>query len=117
MMNPEIKQCWIEALNSDEYKQTRNKLKDSTGFCCLGVLTDLYIKEHNEEWKVNWCGDYYFGEWSSTLSNEVMNWAGIYDCMGRLNEPVGVGEFDTLAILNDGGYSFKQIAQVIEEQL
>lgn len=44
-----------------------------------------------------------------------MKWAEIDTLWGNLKEPVG--EFDTLAGLNDNGYSFKQIAQVIEEQL
>ena len=114
-MNPEVKQRWIVALNSDEYTQTKNRLKDSTGFCCLGVLTDLYAKEHNQEWTLNDAGNYSFGGWSSTLSNEVMNWAGIVEPWGYFKDPVG--EFNTLAGLNDDGYSFKQIAQVIEEQL
>lgn len=113
MMNPEVKQRWIEALNSDEYNQTKQSLKDSTGFCCLGVLTDLYIKDHNQEWRVHVCGRYSFSGWSATLSSEVMDWAGIQNYWGPLKEPVG--GFDTLADLNDEGYSFKQIAQVIEE--
>ena len=115
MMNPEIKQRWIEALNSDEYKQTKERLKDSTGFCCLGVVTDLYIKEHNQEWTLNEDSDYTFDGWHGALSSEVMNWAGIKGDTGTLKEPVdGV---DNLAGLNDNGYSFKQIAQVIKEQL
>ena len=115
MMNPEIKKRWIEALNSDEYKQTKECLKDSTGFCCLGVLTDLYIKEHNKEWNLDDVGDYTFDGWHGALSSEVRDWTGIQGTMGTLKEPVdGV---NNLAGLNDEGYSFKQIAQVIEEQL
>lgn len=44
-MNPEVKAKWIEALTSGEYSQTNGCLKDNAGYCCLGVLTDLYIKE------------------------------------------------------------------------
>lgn len=45
MLNPEIKEKWITALESGEYPQTRSCLNDKNGFCCLGVLTDLFIKE------------------------------------------------------------------------
>ena len=114
-MNPEIKQRWIEDLNSDEYKKTKKHLKDSTGFCCLGVLTNLYITEHNQEWNLYNDCYYTFDGLYGSLSSDVMNWAGIDAPWGNLKEPVG--EFDTLAGLNDNGYSFKQIAQVIEEQL
>ena len=114
-MNPEIKQCWIEALNSDEYKQTKGCLRDSTGYCCLGVLTDLYAKEHNQEWTLNDDGDYTFDGRNWTPSSEVREWAGIQNSWGPLKEPVN--GIICLAGLNDDGYSFKQIAQVIEEQL
>lgn len=43
-MNPEIKQQWVDALRSGEYPQSTNYLRDKTGWCCLGVLTDLFIK-------------------------------------------------------------------------
>ena len=51
-MKPSIKKRWLEALRGGKYKQGRNYLraKDKNGelhYCCLGVLTDLYIKEHN----------------------------------------------------------------------
>lgn len=38
MMNPELKQKWIAALESGEYKQARKVLYDGEGYCCLGVL-------------------------------------------------------------------------------
>lgn len=44
-MNPEVKAKWIDALTSGEYSQTKRCLRDKNGYCCLGVLTDLYIKE------------------------------------------------------------------------
>lgn len=45
MLKPEIKEKWVTALESGEYQQTQRCLSDNVGFCCLGVLTDLYIKE------------------------------------------------------------------------
>ena len=32
---------WLTALESGEYKQTRDLLRDDNGFCCLGVACDL----------------------------------------------------------------------------
>lgn len=48
-MNPEVKEMWMNALNSEEYKQTGGTLKETrngkvVGYCCLGVLCDLAIK-------------------------------------------------------------------------
>ena len=50
-MNQEIKKRWIEALRSGEYQQGKESLFHCGKFCCLGVLTDLYIKEHGLQWK------------------------------------------------------------------
>lgn len=32
---------WMAALESGDYPKTTGCLKDSTGFCCLGVLADI----------------------------------------------------------------------------
>jgi hypothetical protein len=40
-MNPELKQKWLAALRSGEYKQARGYLKTEFGYCCLGVLCDV----------------------------------------------------------------------------
>lgn len=37
-MNKDIKKKWVEALRSGDYKQTRLRLQDKGGYCCLGVL-------------------------------------------------------------------------------
>lgn len=50
-MRQDIAIKWAEALESGEYPQTKLCLRDDAGFCCLGVLTDLYIKEHSMIWK------------------------------------------------------------------
>lgn len=61
-MNPEVKGRWCAALESDEYRQGVSQLRTDTAvtdvdtgettdgeeFCCLGVLTDLWIKEDPE---------------------------------------------------------------------
>jgi len=113
-MNPEIKKRWIEALNSDEYKQTKMFLKDSTGFCCLGVLTDLYIKDHNQEWNLDEYGKYSFQLEGGVLHTYVVNWSGLnYD--DPYYHDSNTDDDIYLSVLNDSGRSFKQIAQVIEE--
>lgn len=40
-MKPELKAKWVEALRGGQYQQTQRTLKDSTGYCCLGVLCDV----------------------------------------------------------------------------
>ncbi len=40
-MKQEYKAPWLIALRSGEYKQGREKLKDSGKYCCLGVLLEV----------------------------------------------------------------------------
>lgn len=130
-MNPQVKQKWIDALRSGKYEQGSEKLRSVSGYCCLGVLCDLYAQEHNTEWRFRGNKEtilqlmdywYYEGE-SEFLPESVMNWAGL-----ELNCPVvkiDVEEDDEepwfyregLADLNDSGYTFNDLSKLIEEQL
>lgn len=120
-MKPAIKKLWTENLLNGEYKQTEGRLRDQAGFCCLGVLCDLYKKETgNGYWNQYPEGCYEFVDISGvkmnyTLADPVVAWAGLED-----NNPDVTIE-DTaeraLGSLNDEGYTFEQIAKLIEEQL
>lgn len=115
-MNQEIKKLWVEALRSGEYKQTSGELRDSDGFCCLGVLCDIYKKEELEgEWAASDGTDAQIfitshDRSSQFLPSEVMHWSGL---------PVNPSVFDddTLADLNDSGADFALIAAIIETEL
>jgi hypothetical protein len=127
-MNPQVKENWVNALLSGEYKQGTGNLKSGTGFCCLGVLCDLYAKEHNEDWETATTfvsldeenpkpHDYwYFDGESEFLPTKVMKWAGLdrFDPDIELHDPVCTF---TLAELNDNGSTFGEIAKLIDEQL
>lgn len=152
-MKPWIKEAWVKALRSGEYDQAdgvlcdvRRKLNPAThqlevcglGFCCLGVLTDLYAKEHGLELipssdprvakTVPRDKPLRAVEAGELLSTAVMRWAGLnsYDPMvqvERTTEDWETGEESTyvsetsLAELNDDGAEFHQIAVLIEAQL
>lgn len=124
-MNTQIKEQWVSALRSGEYTQTDEVLRDRNGFCCLGVLCDLYLKEVGKEWVENY-NDYVFSSefGGELLPPEVMAWADLKD----ENPVVAMEQFDheieqyvlkplPLSDLNDTGKSFKMIAALIEEQL
>jgi hypothetical protein len=105
-MNPEIKQKWIDALRGGEYQQDKYSLKTSKGFCCLGVLTDLYLKEKNQDWEITENGYYTFSEIKDALSNEVANWCDF----PYLNKEAILIEMN-----DDFGKTFQEIADYIEE--
>jgi hypothetical protein len=112
-MNPQIKQKWVSALRSGDYQQTQGYLHKEDGFCCLGVLCDLYGKENDVEWKLENDGTYYkFQYHTATLPLSVVEWAGF----GSSN-PYICSRSLTLGGLNDGGSTFNEIADLIEEHL
>lgn len=136
-MNTVIARTWVEALRSGEYAQTTNALHTAAGFCCLGVLCDLYRKEHAE---ARWVGPMDEGQSIAfspkdtapmdvgILPQAVKLWADMKTLDGSL--PEGNGESivrvesgygptsrpaETLAELNDDGKrTFAQIADIIE---
>ncbi len=125
-MKPEIKKLWSDALNSGNYRQGKGQLLKDGEFCCLGVLCDVYVRQTNlAEWlpsepvtgrhmiidKNALAGDYI----TSGLPWYVRQWAGdlSYDPLILYK-----GESLPLSQLNDAfGLDFKQIAQLIEDQL
>ena len=131
-MNTQIKQKWIDALRSGKYEQGSEKLRTVTGYCCLGVLCDLYSQEHNTQWEFR--GDeeinpqsqdyWYFDEYSEFLPESVMNWAELKSHNPTVRVDVEDDEdednwsyTDQLSDVNDSGYDFSQIANIIEAQL
>ena len=113
-MNQQVKTQWLDALRSGKYQQTRGRLHDYTGFCCLGVLCDLYLKEINSEWEHYPLEHSYrlFDE-SCTLPKEVVDWAGLQDT----NPFIPSKKVDIASINDEGESSFCDIADIIEEQL
>ena len=109
-MDARVKQMWIEALRSGEYKQTSGLLRDENGHCCLGVLCDIHAKETNNVWDIH--NRYFLHD--ETLPEIVQHWAGIDSSMGNIDVPYLNAL--TLAELNDDGCSFEFIADVIEKE-
>ena len=131
-MNTEVKQKWIDALRSGKYEQGSEKLRSVTGYCCLGVLCDIYAQEHNTQWEFR--GDeeinpqsqdyWYFDEHSEFLPESVMNWAELKTHNPTVRVDVEDNDDednwyykDELSDINDSGYDFSQIANIIEAQL
>ena len=112
-MNQTVKEKWLQALRSKEYEQNYGCLKDGNKFCCLGVLTDLYIKENNLNWTLKIEND--FCERFAAPNWKVCDWADLKNPNPdvKIDKPFP----DSLAGMNDHGYSFEEIADIIEQQL
>lgn len=116
-MNPEIRAQWCAALRSGEYQQARDTLRTSSGdaYCCLGVLTDLYVKAGNKERVITGDDEDAYTDYvwdDDLLSERVRKWAGLAECNPLLIEGSTVDGH--AATLNDNGTTFREIAQLID---
>lgn len=129
-LKPEVKEKFLKALRSGEYKQISQVLhKKNIGFCCLGVLSDLYLKEKKLEWIVP-----EFGLGLSfpnenleckSLPQEVSEWCGFEKTDNRFPSNIyietylrGNEQSCSLMFLNDNlSMSFEEIANIVEKQL
>lgn len=109
-MNTEWKEKWISALRSGNYRQIRGSLRGRGGFCCLGVLCDLTKEVLDTNWtpRNSFLGSY------SLLPKGVIKLVGLNYADPMISKN---GKPMTLAQINDFGMSFKDIANIIEEQL
>lgn len=48
-MKREDAEKWVEALESNKYSKTQGQLGDNEGFCCLGVLCDVFSEKIESE--------------------------------------------------------------------
>ena len=126
-MNEAIKAKWLADLRSGKFPQTDSVLRNDEGYCCLGVLCDLYSRETGVEWEPRSSNQFSMHSATSVLPYEVEQWADLpheYGAYVAVSKRYDEGEETTvfhspsLTELNDQWqYDFRQIADVIEEQL
>lgn len=108
---------WIEALRSKKYPQIKGNLRKQNGFCCLGVLCDATKTGSWDRrfYKTSPCINLLFND-GVYFGDLPANEFELIDTMGTLSftsrdKPIkSLG----LADLNDSGFTFDQIADVIE---
>lgn len=117
-MKKEILERWIAALRSGEYKQGRQQLYNGDGYCCLGVLCELAVKDGAIR--------AYDKEKETLLPMFLKEWAGVdplVEDISQSSETFGLSltvqpegqHYQSLAALNDKGASFEQIADWLEK--
>jgi hypothetical protein len=108
MINENMKKVLV-ALRSGEYKQARGVLQNTGGYCCLGVMCDVYEKETGNV----------LGRTPSGLLNgntlrkhtDVKEWVGLQGALGECAYE------DRLTVINDrADSSFAYIADFIESE-
>lgn len=118
-MNEQPKELWLQQLASN--RQTTGCLYDMNdeAYCCLGALSQCYINETGKSWEEVANGPFQdmYG-WEDSLPDEVMEWAGLPDNDPKLVLEDMKNTALPMTLLNDDyGYTFKQLAELIEEQL
>jgi hypothetical protein len=117
-MDAEVKERWVAALRSGQYTQATGKLRTDSGFCCLGVLCDIYDGEEwtthsdidddgNEMETESW---YYLDSNLDVLPYKVTQWAELESD----NPKVESKGCESIAEINDSGSTFAEIADLIE---
>lgn len=137
-LNPNA-EAWVAALRSGDYKRGQAALHELVGgdrdnplFCCLGVACDLFAQAHPDQGRWLPVTGWILGFSTASKPRELMylpievsDWLGLkrygnFDNNenGEFFEPSIMGPTrKTLVSLNDEeGYSFEQIADVIESQ-
>lgn len=133
IINPEIKARWVAALRSGDHKQSKHALRTENGYCCLGVLTHLLVDELGLDVRVGldvraggeqpFRGDKAYSYNGSVSLPPLAVAAQLYGEV--VHSPASViwavpGPGDSLvslAQLNDNGFSFAEIADLIEKHL
>lgn len=119
-MKRSVARKWISALRSGAYKKVTGVLKkvgknQNESFCALGVLCDIYQKEHvrglpeepaKDDWGKNCVS---IDDEKFHLPTRVMKWAGLKTKTCSIRS-----ENTNIPTLNDDGVSFKEIADIIE---
>jgi hypothetical protein len=117
-MDAVVKEKWVAALRSGEYKQTKGELVKVSGdgsqsYCCLGVLCDLAVKEGVISESL------FVDGYLATPGPEVVKWAGMESKNPEVSTSVVDGFLHpSVAEVNDfSEVGFAGIADLIEEQL
>jgi hypothetical protein len=126
MMKKTIRNQWVAALRSGDYRQIKGNLHQQggetldlpAGFCCLGVLCDLAAREGIVAGSLNpRSGIWAYGADTDTgvLPREVLDWAGLKDSDPLV--PVGDDAASLTTVNDDYKMTFTEIAHLIEEHL
>lgn len=102
---------WVEALESGKYNQVKHTLKGkkedgSVGFCCLGVFCEINGREIKTE-----------PLFESDTGKPYYSFEGGKDHYKFTEDNMPGGMKEEGISMNDGGNSFKEIAEMIKEYI
>lgn len=103
------RRLWVEALRGGAYEQGDEFLRSlDDKFCCLGVLADIAgcdWRKDNISKDADGC--------SRSAPKRAMDFVGLAESEGKYDFG---SDFVSLAIHNDGGKTFAELADIIESE-
>jgi hypothetical protein len=126
-----MQEAWLQALESGQYKQVTGTLASKKpksgkiGYCCLGVACEVYnerAKKLRKRCVLREIQDEEASEKVFLFDNEEVSLPSIINTQLKLRDDVGTLKtadytnnkyYDSLADMNDGGWSHKRIAAYI----
>lgn len=119
-MDAIVKAEWVDRLRNGNIPQCRGELGNLIGErCCLGVLSDIAVAHniipspgtflHDSHLILSYAGE------TNYLPKDVRSWAGLDSMNPEIGElfDMSPGGY-SLSTFNDSGFTFDQIADVIE---
>lgn len=134
----EARKLWVDALRSGYYKQgkdflcTVNVQTEEHSYCCLGVACELFMyhesagallsrnAEDTDITEEKSAIAIRYDDTAEVAPNIVKEWLGLKNQVGGYSDENGVDTLSksgiklSLATLNDKGYTFEAIADIIE---
>ena len=101
-----LQKKWVKTLRSGKYKQGKEALKKGEKYCCLGVLCDIEQKLTTEGYVKGTGNEAY-------LPKTLVSKYSFHSEEGNLKN-YSNGK-PSLVVMNDKGYTFKEIADFIEQ--
>ena len=114
-MKKEVKDLWVQALRSGKYPQTTGRLHDNKGFCCLGVLCDVAIKnglpvQVAKSLRPGGLTVFLYDDVVGSLPESVQEWAGVKGENPCIDYAITCTQAN-----DDAELSFAQIADLVEK--
>lgn len=125
-LDPDFKARWVAALRSCDFKQGHNRLLDfDNNYCCLGVA--CIVSGYHPDKIINKAmpSCEMVAKWFNVETEKLIS---MFNCADDFHEKIfftvtvidkktGEEYKSQLTTLNDSGYSFIEIADLIENQL
>lgn len=100
---------WIKALRSGKYKQTTGVLRSDQGYCCLGVLDQIFPKLNLASGDLECLVNYRKIGLSSSSGNLIGG-----GCLAQLNDGTSSASILTKGTATHEQLNFDEIADVIQ---